>query len=316
MYCNNDINSGAPSKGTGALQFGMPVYEMDTDHKLWAIRRCLPHESPRCSAMVFRNGRWETCGRNIKPDVDSSYAAPCFYGCSEFRYKKSFQNFWFCATSARECVSSDHVQLLKGGKPPPLPTIWPVESGTKLTTAKADSLGTAGFTLVHKAASPDGIAGSSRRCPDDNRRATRQTPKESTKRPLLRNGRRVIRRSMKEVGEARRKEGLLMRTQVQLIEQDDGNCTYRFSLHTVSRTLNKLVTYTISISEFPSCTCDYFVGSISDTKAGHFFSTCEHMYHIYNVYLGLPLTDDRPHQATLSKSEVEDIITTWRTTRS
>ena len=86
----------------------------------------------------------------------------------------------------------------------------------------------------------------------------------------------------------------------------------RFQLHTISTTYNKLVNYVITINEYPGCSCEFFVNSVSDSKAGHFFMSCKHMCHVYNRVLGLPLNNERPHHAKLSKVEVDNIDKSWR----
>ena len=292
-----------------AFQFGLPIVEKETDHKNWAIRRCLPNENPRCAAVIRRNGQWEMCGRNIKALPDASNAAPSFYGTMEQGYKKSFQIYWFCGASVRGCVSTDHVQMLRGGKPPPLPRVWPVETGTMLSAEEANSLGRGGFALVEKYGDPlVGQGDRSQRYHTDVSTPAKSSPQDPLKRPSRRCGKKVNRRSLTVAGETRRKEGLMMTAQVQLLSEDPATGTYRFGLNTISRTFNKPVCYIVTISDTPACNCPFFVSSVADSKNGYYFMTCKHMYHVYNVVLGLPLEDERPHQATLSREEVDEIM--------
>ena len=306
-------HGGAPQQ---AFQFGLPVIEKDTDHKDWAIRRCLPNENPRCAAVIYRNGQWETCGRDVKALPHASHAAPSFYGTMEQRYKKSFQVYWFCGASVRGCVASNHVQLLRGGKPPPIPRIWPVETGTKLSTEEAAKLGSAGFALVESPGN-HGVGQGSRTQQYHTEQNTQAKPSthDPSRRPARRCGKKVNRRSLTDAGESRRKEGLMMTAQVRLLDEDPASGSYRFNLHTISRTFNKPVSYVVTISDTPGCNCQFFVSSVADSKNGYYFMTCKHMYHVYNVVLGLPLEDERPHQATLSRLEVDDIMRNWSSVR-
>lgn len=280
------------------------------DHNAWAIRRSLAGENPRCAGVVYRDGRWATCGKFIKDSVQSSQAGPSFYGVSEVRFKRCFQSFWFCRDSSHGCVASDHVIHLKGGKPPALPEIWPVDLGTSLTTIEASALGTNGFVLVEDPIIPD-------RRPEsgyDFPLPPNHSPLDPQKRPPRRAGKKVNRRTLTESGIPRRNAGLQMIANVRILEQNVGQSSYSFQLHTISTTTNRPVTYEITISETPSCTCAFFVNSVSDTKPGHFFMTCKHMYHVYHKVLRVPVHDERPHQATLSRAEVDEMMRSWSST--
>lgn len=292
------------------IQFGIPVIERNTNCKEWAIRRSISGESPKCAGVIYKNGRYESCARYIKESADLSIPAPSFYGTSEIGYSKSFQIYWFCPTSSKACVASNHVVHLQGGRPPPLPNVWPVEMGTKLSMLEANSLADAGFVLVNRFT--EDIA---RRALDrehsENIRSPNQSSADPSRRPIWRAGKRVNRRTLTDSGCSRRNEGLRMCAQVRIVDSNPEIASFSFQLATVSTTTNKPVQYIVTISEMPSCTCAFLVNSVSANKAGHFFKTCKHMYHVYHKVLGLPLDDDRPHQATLSRADVQDIIQAW-----
>ncbi|KAG0596693.1 hypothetical protein M758_UG276900 [Ceratodon purpureus] len=293
-------------------QFDKRVVESQIDHKQWAIWRSLPGENPRCSAIIARNGRWGQCGQPIKENPNLSVPSPCFFGTSEVGYKKCFQSYWFCSNSSAGCASTEQVMHLKGGIPPELPRVWPVEFGTKLTQLEADVLGNKGFLLVENVSANIVSQATRNKAHFEFTKPVGQSPLDPRKRPLRRAGKRVHRRSVTDPGESRRQAGLDMITVVCMVDHNVDDSSYRFQLNTISSTMNKPVQYMITISENPACTCPFFLESVSHSKPGHFFRTCKHMYHVYNKVLGLPLDDERPHQATLSRAEVEDILRFWK----
>ena len=219
------------------------------------------------------------------------------------RYKRTFQVYWFCANSAAGCVTSDHVLHLKGGKPPSLPRVWPVDVGTRLSDREIVALSKSGFIFI---GNYHGIEPSTPQSAQSIRDG--QSYRDPKRRPPRRGGKKVNRRTMTEAGESRREAGLRMSARVSILNISVEHSSIAFQLHTISTTTNKPVNYIITICETPGCTCEFFVNSVSDSKPGHYFTTCKHMYHIYNKVLGLSLTDERPHQATLSTAEVQDMM--------
>ena len=191
-------------------------------------------------------------------------------------------------------MASDHVIHLKRGRPSTLPNIWPVEMGTSLSTIEASALGTKGFVLVEDPIIPNTMLKGLWNDYD-----FLLTPNHSLidpkKRPPRRAGKRVNRRTLMESGLSKRNAGLHMNADVRIVEQNVEHSSYSLQLHTHLTTSIKPVTYEITISKTPACTCAFFVNSVLDTKLGHFFMTCKHMYHVYNKDLQMPLHDERPH---------------------
>lgn len=64
--------------------------------------------------------------------------------------------------------------------------------------------------------------------------------------------------------------------------------------------------YTVTISVFPSCTCEDFIRRAC--RVDRYFP-CKHIYHVFLKILGLDLTIHKlVHQAALTKEELHDAL--------
>ena len=257
---------------------------------MWAIRRTEPGSKVTCfGKLVGQSGR---CGRYInESDGNGKHGvpAPCFWGRRKYPGGTVEGNIWFCNTSNTHTWEVDEGHVI--GPPGPALGVWSVDEGTCLQPNEVQMLRANGFVMAFG-------GGPSNSTPQNS--SMGRVP--SSNRPKYRDGKLVKWRSRltKEFLDSIEKGWAL---DAQVIREAIIVCNESHVFYVATEgSRAKGVNYSISIADFPRCTCEGF--QKRETK--HLpYVPCKHMYYIFMNVLGLDhLAHDFIHQAALTKVEL------------
>lgn len=238
----------------------------------------------------FFNDVGDRCGLEINMKGGTSLhgvPAPCFKGRRRYPGGTHEQLIWFCNSNVQHAWNVHGSIIFPPG---PAPGVWPISKGTSLSLEEANSLRKAGFVLEH--GSQEGATTES----------FRTQPPASAARPQKRDGRLVkwrtkLTKDFKDkIGLANTMHAVVLRESIIV-----PNEVHVFFLETEGSKARG-ISYSITISQFPRCTCEDFVRR--DAKASVYIP-CKHIYFVFIRTLGLDANvHEFMHQAALSNIEL------------
>ena len=124
------------------------IEESDCDASQWHIARLPKTTKKKCFAKQARTGR--TCSKMIVR-LGKSTPAPTYTGLLHIRrqLKDKVMEFFHCMDDIKRCVKGTSQKWMVGTRPP-VPNVWPVLWGTKLTKGEILRLEQAGFQLAER----------------------------------------------------------------------------------------------------------------------------------------------------------------------
>lgn len=298
---------GENTTGVG-VQHVTIVLESACDTSKWHIARCPAKSAKKCFALQS-NTRKKCTARIVTGPKGTP--APTYtgmkiaYGSSN---RQEIHDFWFCADDIERCVNENkcHYVIDK----PEIPTIWPVQIGTKLTREEILSLEEAGFQLEEqKELSPRKLFGGHTTNVMDT--INRPKPANPNDYATTRFGK-PVRRNMgvptidhRNKWESARNVKAQIRNVVEVPYPGLGR------IYTIeSGIFPKQKEYQVTISNFPACTCPDFINMSAAAlgKRGKWVH-CKHLYYLFRYLMKVHVVNDNYiHHPTFSYNEVERLL--------
>ena len=284
------------------------VEESDCDASQWHIARLQKTSKKKCFAKQARTGR--TCSEMIV-HLGKSTPAPTYTGMLHIRrqLKDKVMEFFHYMDDIERCVKGTNQKWVVGTQTP-VPSMWPVLRGTKLTKGEILRLEQAGFELAkRREISLRRLFGHSGSNSADV--AALPTPLAPDAFPTLRDGR-CIRRLPEgkvSVKQRNRWESAAILdariSQVTPIPYPVNGGIVLLHCKKAQRTIE----YRLTIGTTPDCSCEDFKDMFVRTKKRGAWYYCKHLYYIFRVLCQFQLADDHfVHAPTFSFNKVKKVI--------
>ena len=223
--------------------------------------------------------------------------------------KNKVMEFFHCMDDIERCVKGTSQKWVVGARPP-VPNVWPVLRGTKLTKGEILRLEQAGFQLEeHREISPRRLFQHSRS--DIAEVVAVPTPEAPDAFPTLRDGRRIrcLPAGKVSVKQRNRWESAAILyariNQVTPIPYPVNGGIVLLHYKKAQRTTD----YRLTIGTTPDCSCEDFKDMFVQTKKRGAWYYCKHLYYIFCVLYEFHVEDDHfVHAPTLSFNEVKKVM--------
>ena len=223
--------------------------------------------------------------------------------------KDKVMEFFHCMDDIERCVKGTSQKWVVGTRPP-VPNVWPVLRGTKLTKGEILRLEQAGFQLEERRKiSPRRLFRHSRS--DIAEVVVGPTPEAPDAFPTLRDGRHIRRLPADKVSVKQRNHwesaAILdaRMNQVTPIPYLVNGGIVLLHCKKVQRTTE----YRLTIGTTPDCSCEDFKDMFVRTKKRGAWYYCKHLYYIFCVLCEFHVEDDHfVHAPTSSFNEVKKVM--------
>ena len=308
---SNDNNGATIVRNEKSLPFaadGRPqihVEETACNDRDWHISR-LPKESKKACFALQANTRKKCTSLIIKHN--KSTAAPTYVGMME-NYKKSRlerHQFYFCNDDLQRCVKGTRRKWVVSV--PPIPDVWPVKIGTRLSKTEIIALEDAGFKLPKRVQlSLNKLFGEKtsldvRAYPEPLNPSTHATMRSGKR--IRRNPNAPTEKHYNNCASALSVQGKILR--LLLVPPTALGCIVSLE----SKGAREVKTYMLTVGAFPSCSCPDFkkMLGMSLGKRGAWLN-CKHLYYIFNIVCELdPDEDIFIHAPSFSWNEVKRVV--------
>ena len=222
-----------------------------------------------------------------------------------------YQQFTFCPDDIERCVKGYRRKWIEPFSNkidrPPIPDVWPVKIGTKLTLTEIMALEDAGFQLPQKETiPPNRLFNSVAPFPQDYSNVpVPPNPDAFPKSRKSKNFKRTLTApsaKMKlNIGSAAAMQATVLK--VMLIPQPGFGCAIRLQ----SKPSPTLSVYDAMISSYPDCSCESFQTTMAELgRKGKPFRPCKHLYYVLITVCGFdPKVHLFIHHMTYNFNEIK-----------